>query len=111
MDDKSLVHEAKRMLGSTDDSQRFVLRDGSSLGNIHELYDSLKSMGSEVFQHHVVEPKMFSTYLPLAKETQSSLHQETLHLCIGRESQNVEYELPSVSLSASSYLAPMQQTH
>lgn len=50
---KQDIKDAQRLLNNVSEGSEFVLRDGSKLGNIKDLYQSLKTMSEDVFKHHV----------------------------------------------------------
>jgi hypothetical protein len=51
------VYEAKKLLGDAPLEKRFVLKDGSVLSGLRDLYSAMKSMPDDVFYHHVTDER------------------------------------------------------
>lgn len=57
MDDKMTLMDVENLLKDVHPDRAFILKDGSSIKNLHELYSALQSMESHVFAHHVNEDR------------------------------------------------------
>jgi hypothetical protein len=57
MDDKMTLMDVENLLKDVHPERAFVLKDGSSIKNLQELYSVLQGMESHVFEHHVNEER------------------------------------------------------
>lgn len=53
MDEKMTVMDVEKLLADVHPDEAFVLKDGSAIKNLRELYSALQGMESRVFEHHV----------------------------------------------------------